>query len=178
MRYVVLVTMGVSLLLFTVVSGLASSFWGSLNSYTHNTNHASTLDSLHAYQQTTNKPKRISARSIADLVAFESKDLLIIDARKAQDYNQYHIEHAINLPAKNISSTDILPHINNQKTPVLLYCNRNDCIKPLRALRELSVIGHQRLYYFREFEEQWGEIGVEMVSNVKNSKEISLPPQT
>ena len=91
----------------------------------------------------------------------ESDDLVIIDARKAQDYNTGHIEDAVLLTNTSINSqADIAVHVPTKDTPVLVYCNGIKCGRSSDAAGKAVSFGYSNVYYYRNGMAEWTERGL------------------
>lgn len=64
------------------------------------------------------RPKSISAAKLKEWMD-NGADILVIDLRDELDYEVYHMEHAVNIPKKNIlDAAGEIP----KDIPVVLYC--------------------------------------------------------
>ena len=72
-------------------------------------------------------PKRENRRlTEAEFLAMlKQEDVVLLDARSAQRYEQRHIEGAISLPFTEFTAERLAAIIPNPDTPVLIYCNNN-----------------------------------------------------
>lgn len=105
-------------------------------------------------------PKRISADGVASLMYYESDEIVIIDARDTESYNKGHIKDAINLPHGHLSSLELSKVIPTGQTPVVLYCEADNCPKAIRALYDVSRVGYTNLHYYQDGQEEWGRLGI------------------
>jgi hypothetical protein len=82
-----------------------------------------------------------------------SKHLRIVDARNPQNYKEFHIPGAINIPYVNINDqTDstILQKLKtkNKNISIIVYCNSPSCPYALNLIKELNKKGFHNLFYF------------------------------
>lgn len=55
----------------------------------------------------------------------ERKDVVILDARSREKYEQLHVRNAINLPLPDFTEAELRKRIPTSATKVLIYCNNN-----------------------------------------------------
>ena len=95
--------------------------------------------------------KRIFYRSIEnkevlykDLERFtKDKDALIIDVRSIQEYEEGHINSAINIPFYNIANK-INKIEKNKERIIIVYCSSGGRSKKAKA--ELEKLGYENVY--------------------------------
>lgn len=106
-------------------------------------------------------PLRESRRlTEAEFLAMLSEDnVVLLDARSAQRYEQRHIEGAISLPFTEFTAETLAAVIPNPDIPVLIYCNNNFAGDPiafaakspaaslnLSTYNSLAVYGYNNIY--------------------------------
>lgn len=75
----------------------------------------------------------------------ENTDIIVLDVRTKEEYNEGHIEGAILIPNEDINDTqpEQLPELNKQ---ILLYCRTGN--RSGQASEKLSKIGYTNIYDF------------------------------
>lgn len=77
----------------------------------------------------------------------EKSSFLIIDVRSRQEYNEGHINGAINIPLFEIKSV-IPKNIKDKKQLIILYCSSG--IRSKKAQIILNSIGYTEVYNVKE----------------------------
>lgn len=70
----------------------------------------------------TSKSDHVEAEQVADLLINREPDLLLVDIRTGQEYNQYHIPGAINIPMTQLFEESSLELLDPEQT-IVLYSN-------------------------------------------------------
>ena len=84
--------------------------------------------------------RKKTAAGTAETVVPENA--LLIDVRTAEEFNEGHVENAINVPLQNISSiSSVAPDKN---TVLYLYCRSGRRVK--MAISELQKLGYNNLH--------------------------------
>ena len=84
--------------------------------------------------------RKKTAAGTAETVVPENA--LLIDVRTAEEFNEGHVENAINVPLQNISSiSSVAPDKN---TVLYLYCRSGRRVK--MAIAELQKLGYNNLH--------------------------------
>jgi rhodanese-related sulfurtransferase len=88
--------------------------------------------------------KKISAEE-AKARMDENKDVIILDVRTSEEYNEGHIENAILIPNETIldSPPDALPDLNAE---ILIYCRSGN--RSQQAAEKLIDLGYTNVYDF------------------------------
>lgn len=89
--------------------------------------------------------KEISYKDIEELV--KNQDALIIDVRSIQEYEEGHINGAINIPVYNIKK-EINKIEKNTERIIILYCSSGGRSK--KAKSELEKLGYKNVYNLKE----------------------------
>ena len=71
------------------------------------------------------------------------KEILLIDVRSPQEYKEFHLEGAINLPLYDIEEK-ARKQIKRKDTPMMIYCQSGSRSK--RAIQILKQEGYENLY--------------------------------
>lgn len=67
----------------------------------------------------------------------------IIDVRSSQEYNEWHIEGAINIPEYEINC-NVDNILENKNEDIVLYCSSGS--RSEKAYSKLTKLGYKRLY--------------------------------
>lgn len=86
-----------------------------------------------------------SYETISSEKAFKmmNDDVIILDVREKEEYNNGHIKNALNIPLDNIISEEI--DIDKNKT-ILVYCQSGNRSKT--ASSKLASLGYENIYNF------------------------------
>ena len=95
----------------------------------------------------------LSAEQVIDLILAQP-ELVIIDARKQEEYAKGHIENAVSLLDTKMSEEALAQHVPSKQTAVLFYCNGKRCMRSTNAANKAIAWGYSRVYWFRG---GWGE---------------------
>lgn len=88
------------------------------------------------------KPGKINCSEMKELMKEENKTILI-DVRTEEEYNEGHLDSAINLPVDNITSIQTMSSINKDSA-IIVYCRSGQ--RSARAKEELNKLGYQNVY--------------------------------
>ena len=86
--------------------------------------------------------------------------LLIIDARRPEEYQKGHIEGAVNLPDTDLSELGLARYTRGHERPLLFYCNGERCLRSANAIRKVLSWGYQTVYWFRGGWAEWLDKGL------------------
>jgi len=98
----------------------------------------------------------LTAEGVVERILKEPS-LVIIDARKSEQYARGHIQNAINLLDTRMTPTLLTQYVANKETPLLIYCNGPNCMRSSNALKKALNWGYHRLYWFRGGWVEWTE---------------------
>lgn len=73
----------------------------------------------------------------------KDKETLLIDVRSSQEYDEGHINGAINIPIYNIKK-EIQKVTNNKEQTIILYCSTG--ARSRKAKIELEKLGYENVY--------------------------------
>lgn len=73
----------------------------------------------------------------------ENKDIIILDVRSPQEYNEGHITGAINIPEYEITSK-VNNKIQNKNTKIIVYCASG--LRSKKSIKVLTKLGFTNLY--------------------------------
>ena len=85
--------------------------------------------------------KEISYKELNEFI--KNKGALLIDVRSSQEYDEGHINGAINIPSYNIKN-EIEKNIKNKNQPIILYCATGARSKTAKT--ELEKLGYENVY--------------------------------
>lgn len=94
-------------------------------------------------EQTGSDYKKISPEEAKEII--ESEDVVILDVRTKEEYNEGHIENAVLLPIDDISSKaeDLL---RNKDAKILVYCRSGN--RSATTSKKLIKMGYTNVYDF------------------------------
>jgi rhodanese-related sulfurtransferase len=98
--------------------------------------------------------RKLSAEQVVALI-LDEPELVVIDARKDEEYAKGHIEGAISLLDTHMTPTALARHVANRDTPVLFYCNGARCLRSTNAIKKALKWGYRNLYWFRGGWVEW-----------------------
>jgi rhodanese-related sulfurtransferase len=98
----------------------------------------------------------LKAEQLIELI-LGTPELVIIDARKQEEFNKGHIENAISLLDTEMSAEVLAAHVPHKQTPLLFYCNGERCLRSSNAANKALVWGYTRVYWFRGGWVEWRE---------------------
>lgn len=97
---------------------------------------------------------KVTAEEVISL-AEKYDDLVIIDARTAQDYAGGFIEGAISLPDTDTNPAALAKVIPAKDTPVLIYCNGIKCGRSVASSKIAVADGYSKIFWFRGGWDAW-----------------------
>lgn len=86
--------------------------------------------------------KKLNGRN-ANSVLKQRKDIVLIDVRTREEYEEYHIEGSINIPY-DVIETKMPMIIRDKKRKIFVYCNSG--FRSSAAARILDRIGYTNVY--------------------------------
>ena len=89
-----------------------------------------------------------------EIIAKKNSDYVFIDIRNPGEYDNFHIEGAINVPAQRILDDAYIPYLKNNKKKVL-YSNESIKADQVRVL--LTQYGYHDLYVLQGGANYWKE---------------------
>jgi len=105
---------------------------------------------------------RVNAEQMIELVD-KYANLVIVDSRKASDYEKGYIEGSSSLPDTQTSAESLHKVIDSKQTPVVFYCNGVKCGRSLKAAKVAIDSGYKLVYWFRGGMEEWEAKGLPVV---------------
>lgn len=86
-------------------------------------------------------------------------EMVVVDARNPEEYQEVHIRGAINIPEKQFSEhLDLLPA--DKSTQIIFYCNGVKCGKSKKAAQKAMEIGYGSIFVYAEGMPVWEEMGM------------------
>lgn len=99
------------------------------------------------------------------------EDMVLVDARTAEEYEQSHIPGAININEKNFECEALkLPVKKN--TAFVIYCNGVKCGKSAKVAKKIEALGYKNLSIYREGIPVWEERNLPLVKGPDYGKKI------
>lgn len=103
--------------------------------------------------------QRLSLQGVFD--RFERKTAIILDARKADEYQEGHIPGALNIYGEELErdAPKVLPYLSDKNQEVIVYCHGGDCDLSLLVAKALSENGYSRVEIFGDGWPAWKKAG-------------------
>jgi rhodanese-related sulfurtransferase len=98
--------------------------------------------------------KTVSATEIVALIQ-RNPDLVIIDNRRAEDFNGGHIEGSIRLIDTDITNPETLERHVKRDQQVLFLCNGPRCGRAAKAAERAVTWGWKNVFYYYAGMEDW-----------------------
>ena len=96
----------------------------------------------------------LMAEQVVSLI-LNTPELVIIDARKQEEFAKGHIENAISLLDTTMSKPALAQLVSSLNTPVLFYCNGERCMRSTNAAKKATSWGYTQVYWFRGGWVEW-----------------------
>lgn len=91
---------------------------------------------------------------------WQEKKALFVDARKAEEYQELHVQGAVNVPPETwteLSSSELLKMDKTQE--MVVYCSQESCDDALKLAQKLKAAGFTRVMAFTGGFRAWDEAG-------------------
>jgi rhodanese-related sulfurtransferase len=91
---------------------------------------------------------------------WQAQKALFVDAREAEEYQELHIQGAVNVPPETwgeLSSSDLMKMAKTQE--LVVYCSQESCDDALKLSKKLRAAGFTRVMAFTEGFRAWDEAG-------------------
>jgi len=98
----------------------------------------------------------VTAEKLVEMVA-AMPQLIIIDARRKEEFEKGHIEGAVNLLDTDMTQAKLAKLVPATDTPVLFYCNGERCLRSTNASKLAMGWGYRKVYWFRGGWNEWSE---------------------
>lgn len=102
---------------------------------------------------------RITAEELIEMIN-SIPDLVIIDARRREEYAKGHIEGALFLLDTDMTPEKLASKLPSKETPVVFYCNGERCTRSTNASKKAVKWGYRRVYWFRGGWQEWSKKGL------------------
>lgn len=89
--------------------------------------------------------KDISYKDLKSLM--KNKYIVLIDVRSGQEYEEGHLDGAINIPVYNIEK-DIAKYATSKEDTIILYCSSGSRSKQAKEI--LENLGYSEVYNLKE----------------------------
>jgi rhodanese-related sulfurtransferase len=87
-----------------------------------------------------------------------ARDFLLVDARTQVEFSESHIDGAVLVPARLVSTK--LPGVaKDKKQQVIFYCNGPNCTKTVKAAKAAVAIGYANVVEYKEGLPGWAKAG-------------------
>jgi len=91
---------------------------------------------------------------------WQEKKALFVDARKAEEYQELHVQGAVNVPPETwaeLSSSELMKMAKTQE--LVIYCSQESCDDALKLAKKLRAAGFIRVMAFTGGFRAWDEAG-------------------
>jgi len=91
---------------------------------------------------------------------WQEKKALFVDARKAEEYQELHVQGAVNVPPETwaeLSSSELMKMAKTQE--LVIYCSQESCDDALKLAKKLRAAGFSRVMAFTGGFRAWDEAG-------------------
>ncbi|MCX5888548.1 MAG: rhodanese-like domain-containing protein [Deltaproteobacteria bacterium] len=92
--------------------------------------------------------------------AWQEKKALFVDARKADEYQELHVQGAINVPQETwaeLNSSELMKM--DRMRELVVYCSQESCDDALKLGKKLREVGFERVLAFTGGFRAWDEAG-------------------
>ena len=96
----------------------------------------------------------ISAEQLVEMI-YSFPTLIIVDARRHEEYAKGHIEGAIFMLDTDMTPALLSSKVRTKETPLVFYCNGERCMRSTNASKKAVSWGYQRIYWFRGGWQEW-----------------------
>ena len=121
-----------------------------------------TVLNLPAFSAEKTEIETVSAENLKKMMD-DKAHFILIDARKAEDYNKEHIVSAISLPATDVNSETLQKIAPEVTTKLVFYCQNLRCQASHIAASKALGAGYKYLYEFGAGIDGWKELGLPTV---------------
>jgi len=91
---------------------------------------------------------------------WQEQQALFVDARKAEEYQELHVQGAVNVPPETwaeLSSSELMKMDRTQE--LVVYCSQESCDDALKLAKKLRAAGFTRVLAFTGGFRAWDEAG-------------------
>ena len=101
----------------------------------------------------------VDAEKIITLID-STKDLVIIDNRRPEDYGAGHLEGAIRVLDTDLTPAKLAELVPAKDRPCLFYCNGLACGRAAKAAEMAVGLGCTKVYYYALGMDEWKKLGL------------------
>ncbi len=113
----------------------------------------------------------IDTPALKKLLDMNPEDLVVVDARNPEEYQEVHIKGAISVPQKKFKKHQhLLPQEKTSR--IIFYCNGIKCGKSRKAAKTALKMGYKRIYVYAEGMPVWEEKGMPIYAGPEYEKRI------
>jgi rhodanese-related sulfurtransferase len=113
----------------------------------------------------------IDTAALKKLLDTNPEDLVVVDARNPEEYQEVHIKGAINVPQKKFKKyANLLP--KEKSARIIFYCNGIKCGKSKKAAKEALKMGYTQVIVYAEGMPVWEEKGMPIYAGPEYEKRI------
>jgi rhodanese-related sulfurtransferase len=113
----------------------------------------------------------IDTADLKKLLDTDPADVVVVDARNPEEYQEVHIKDAINVPQKKFKKYQhLLPE--KKSTQLVFYCNGVKCGKSKKAAKAALAMGYERVLVYAEGMPVWEEKGMPIYAGPAYEKRI------
>lgn len=113
----------------------------------------------------------ISTEMLKDMLD-QKKELVLVDARTKEEYQEAHIGTAVNITEKEFEKEAVqLP--SEKKSLLVFYCNGVKCGKSKKVAAKAKAIGYHNILIYNEGFPVWEEKGLPLVAGPDYEKKVA-----
>ncbi|MFC1657517.1 rhodanese-like domain-containing protein [Candidatus Moduliflexota bacterium] len=122
-------------------------------------------------EEATPSYKTINTEDLKDWLDKKPKDLVVVDARNPEEYQEVHIKGAISIPEPKWNEyKHLLPA--EMGAPIVFYCNGVKCGKSKKAAKKAVAMGYGNIRIYAEGMPVWEEKGMPIYAGPDYEKRI------
>ena len=115
--------------------------------------------------------KTINTEDLKVWLDKKPKDLVVVDARNTEEYQEVHIKGAISIPEPKWDEyKHLLPA--GKSAPIVFYCNGVKCGKSKKAAKKAAAMGYGNIWVYAEGMPVWEEKGMPIYAGPDYEKRI------
>jgi rhodanese-related sulfurtransferase len=89
-----------------------------------------------------------------EILSTKNDDYIFVDIRNPREYDNFHIEGAVNVPMQRVLDDEFIPYLKNKKKKIL-YCDESIKANEIKLL--LTQFGYDNLYVLQGGASYWKE---------------------
>ena len=107
-----------------------------------------------AAEEAASSYKTINTEDLKAWLDRKPKDLVVVDARNPEEYQEVHIKGAISIPEPKWDEyKHLLPA--ERSAPIVFYCNGVKCGKSRKAAKKATAMGYGNIWVYAEGMPVW-----------------------